>query len=187
MPCVGTLQRRELLRADGQDLLALDFDFDSVGRANVAALDYGAAHPDVAREIGCFEGIVKSAAARIANQGVIGAQEAVFVAEPAQVGDIFELAGAIRRLAGEGPVARGKRWGTRGQTDDGCGDILPREAIAEEEIGRGPRFGEVGHIGDGRARLCCVGEEGGWIWRWGRNFQLGSLFRARGFGGFGSG
>ena len=105
---VGPRQQRGLFGADGEDLLALDLDFDAEGRANVAALDDGAAHPDVAGKVGSFERIVQSAAARIANQGVIGPREAVVVAEPFQVGDVFQLAGTIRRLAGEGPIACGK-------------------------------------------------------------------------------
>jgi len=37
----------ELFGADGEDLLALDFDFYAEGRANVAALHDGAANPNV--------------------------------------------------------------------------------------------------------------------------------------------
>jgi hypothetical protein len=97
--------KRESFGAHGEDLLALNFDFDAEGWANVAALDDAAAHPDVPGKIGCFERIVESAAARVADKRMIGAGETVFVTQLAQVGDVFELAGAVRSFAGEGPVA----------------------------------------------------------------------------------
>ena len=45
--------------ADGQDLFVLDSNFDAEGRANIAALDDGPADPDIAGEVGGFEGIVE--------------------------------------------------------------------------------------------------------------------------------
>jgi len=80
MPGAGrTKRQRELFGADGEDLLALDFDFDAKGRADVAALDDGAAHPDIAGKIGSFQRIVESVAARVSDERMIGAREAVFV------------------------------------------------------------------------------------------------------------
>ncbi|SRR6266849_875566 len=117
-------QEQGLFGADGEDLLALDFDFDAERGANVAALYNATAHPDVAWKIGSLERIVKSATARVADEGMISARKAVVVAEPLQVGDVFELAGAIRGFAGEGPVARGKSGRAGGQPDDRRGNIL---------------------------------------------------------------
>ena len=88
-----------LFRADGEDLFALDFDFDAEGGTDVAALNNGAAHPDVAGQIGGLEGIVERTAARIADKGMIGALVAIVIPEPLQVRDIFELAGAVRSLS----------------------------------------------------------------------------------------
>ena len=88
-----------LFGADGEDLLALDFDFDAEGRTDVAALNDGAAHPDIAGKVGGLEGIVERTAARIADKGMIGPRVAVVVPEPLQVRDIFELAGAVRSLS----------------------------------------------------------------------------------------
>ena len=58
--------------ADGQDLFVLDPNFDAEGRANIAALDDGTADPDIAGEVGGFEGIVEGVAAGIADEGMIG-------------------------------------------------------------------------------------------------------------------
>ena len=79
-------------------MFALDFDFDAEGWADVAALDDSATHPDIAGQIGSFEWIVESAAARIADKGMIGAWKAIVVPEPVHVGDVFELAGTVRSL-----------------------------------------------------------------------------------------
>ena len=167
-------------------MLSLDFDFDAEGRANVAALDNAAAHPDVAGKIGCFERIVESAAARVADEGMIGAWESIVVAESLQVGDIFQLAGTVGSFAGEGPISCRKSWGAGGQPDDGRGNIFTVEAIADEEVGGGPRLGKVGDIGDGWVAFCGVGEQGVGIRRRRRNFELRSLLSASRFGGFGS-
>ena len=76
----------------------MDFDFDAERRANVAALNDSPAHPDIAGQIGSLERIVKSAAARIADKGMIGAGKAIVVPEPVQIRDVFELAGTVRSL-----------------------------------------------------------------------------------------
>src|SRR3984957_14776625 len=135
---------RGLFAADGEDLLALDFDFDAEGGANVAALDNAAAHPDVAGKIGSLERIVKSAAAGVADEGMIRAGEAVVVVQPVQVGDVFELAGAERGFAGERPITRGKSWRAGGQPHNSRGNIFTGQAIADEEIGGGPWLGKLG-------------------------------------------
>src|SRR5882724_3895986 len=85
-------------RPDGEDLLALDFDFDAEGWADIAALNDSSAHPDIAGQIGSLEGIVESAAARVADKRMIGAREAVVITEPVHIGDVFELAGTVRSL-----------------------------------------------------------------------------------------
>src|ERR1700676_2382447 len=100
---------RELFGADRQDLLALDFDFHAERWANVAALDYGPSHPDVAGKIGSFQRIVERPAARVPNQGMIGARETVIGTQLVDVGDVFQLAGTVRSFARERPIARNKR------------------------------------------------------------------------------
>ena len=79
----------------------MNFNFDAEGRADVAALDNAATHPDIAGKIGSLKRIVESTAARVANEGMIGAWETVVVAEPVQVSDVLELAGTIRSFARE--------------------------------------------------------------------------------------
>src|SRR6266403_3249746 len=123
-----------LFRTHGEDLFALDFDFDAEGWTDIASLDYAAAHPDVAGKIGSLQRIVESAAARIADEGMIGAGEAVVLAKPFQVGDVFELAGAIRSLTRESPVARGKSGRAGGQADDRRWNIFTGQAIADEKV-----------------------------------------------------
>src|SRR6266404_670589 len=124
----------ELFRTHGEDWFALDFDFDAEGRADVAALNNAAAHPDVSGKIGSLERIVESAAARIADEGMIGAGEAVVLAKPFQVGDVFELAGAIRSFTRESPVARGKSGRAGGQADNRRRNIFTGQAIADEKV-----------------------------------------------------
>ena len=90
---------RELFRADRQDLLALDFDFHAEWRANVAALDYGSSHPDVAGKVGSFQRIVERSAARVPNQRLIRARETVIGTQLVDVGDVFQLAGTVWSFA----------------------------------------------------------------------------------------
>lgn len=176
----------KLFRSDGEDLLGLDFDFDAEGRADVAALDDGAAHPDVAGKIGSLERIVEGTAARVADKRMIGAREAVFFAEPVHVGDILELAGAVRSFAREGPVAGGKCRRAGGQTDDRCGNILTSQTIADKEIGRRPGLRKIGDISDYGIGFGGMGQQGRRIRRRRRDLQLGSLLGVSGFGRFGS-
>ena len=130
----------------------MDFDFDAEGRTNIAALDNGAANPDVALagKVDGLQRIVEGAAARVADEGMIGAGVAVLFAELAEVTDIFQLAVAVRGIAGENPVAGRGRRGADGETDDGRGDVFAGNFVANEEIGGGPGLGEVGQIGDDR-------------------------------------
>jgi hypothetical protein len=137
---MGKRKAASLFGTDGEDLLALDFDFDSQGRADVTALDDGAAHPDVARKVGSLQRIIERAAARVTDKGMAGASETVVAAEPVQVGDIFELARTVGSLAREGPITCGKSGRAGGQPDYRGGDIFTRKAIADEEVGRGPGF-----------------------------------------------
>ena len=95
---------KELFRADGEDLFALDLELNAKGRANVAALDDAAANPDVAGKAGSFQGIVKRAAARIADEGMSGSAKAVFCFQLFKVGDVLEMAGAVGGFARKGPI-----------------------------------------------------------------------------------
>jgi len=85
-------------------LFALDLELNAKGRANVAALDDAAANPDVAGEAGSFQGIVKRAATRIADEGMSGSAKAVFCFQLFKVGDVLEMAGAVGGFARKGPI-----------------------------------------------------------------------------------
>src|SRR5690242_6726757 len=176
-----------LLRADGEDLLALDFDFDAEGWADVAALNDGAAHPDVAGKIGRLQGIVESAAAGVAYEGVIRARKSVVITEPVHVGNVFELAGAIGSLSGKGPIAGGKSGRASWQADNRCRYVFTREAIAHKKVSGGPGLGKIGYIGDDRVRLGSMGQQRRRIRGRRRNLNLGGLFSASGFRGLASG
>ena len=80
-------------------MLALDFDFDAQRWTDIAALNDRPTHPDIARQIGSLEGIVESAAARVADKGMSGAGETIVITEPVHVGDVFELAGTVGSLS----------------------------------------------------------------------------------------
>ena len=131
----------------------MDFDLDAEGRANVAALDYGPPHPDVARKIGSLQRIVQGAAARVPHEGMICARETVVGTELFEVGDVFELAGAVRSLAGESPVACNKSRRAGRKPHNRCWNVFSCEAISDEEVGGGPGLGEIGNIGDDRIRV----------------------------------
>lgn len=83
----------------------MNLDLYADGRADVAALDNGAADPNVAREADGLERVVERVGAGIANQGMVGVVKIVVLEEFVEVGDIFELAVAGRSPAGEGPIA----------------------------------------------------------------------------------
>ena len=128
-------------------------EFDAERRANVAALNDAAGNPDVAGEAGCFQGIVKRMAARIADQGMLGIAEAVVPFQLIKVGDVFELARAIGSSAGEGPVTRRRVGGAAGKANDGGRDVFTGETVTNKEILRRPRLGKIGSLSDGRIAL----------------------------------
>lgn len=88
-----------LFGAGGEDLLAADIDFDTERGTNVAALDYPAAHPHVSGKIESFHRIVKSAAARIADERMIGLAIVIVRAQLFEVANVFELAVAVGSFA----------------------------------------------------------------------------------------
>jgi hypothetical protein len=165
----------------------LDFDFDAEGGADVAALDDGAANPDVVwRKADGVEGIEERAAAGIADKRMIGVAEIVIVAKFFQVADIFELAIAEGGIAGEGPIPGGKAGGARGQAYDGGGNIFASEVIAHKKIGGGPGLGEFADIGDHGIGIAGVGQSGVGIRRRRRDFNLGRLLDNGLLDGFGA-
>jgi hypothetical protein len=168
-------------------LFALDFDFDAEGGADVAALDDGAANPDVVwRKADGVERVEESAAAGIADEWMTGVAEIVVVAQLFQVADIFELAIAKGGFAGEGPIPGGKGGGARGQAYDGGWNTFTGEVIANKKVRGGPGLGEFINIGDHGIGVACVGQCGvGIRWRR-RNFDLGSLLDDRLLDGLGS-
>lgn len=95
----------ESFAADGQDLPALDSDFNAERRANIAALNDAATHPDIAGEAGGLQRVIESAAARIANEGMPGGFIVIFRTELVEAVDVLELARAVGRFARKGPVA----------------------------------------------------------------------------------
>ena len=174
----------ELLGADGLDLFVLDFDFDAEGRANIAALDDGAANPDIAGKIDRAQRVIESAAAGIADQWMCGLAIVVIDAQLVEIGDVLELAVAVGSFAGERPVAGDGGGRAARKTNDGGGNIFSGEFIANEKIGGGPGFGELMNVGNGRMRFVGVREQGIGIGCGRRNFNLRSGLLANSlFGG----
>lgn len=163
-------------------MFALDLEFDAKRRANVAALDDGAADPDVAQKAGSFQRIVESVAARIADEGMIGSAKAVFCFQLFKVGDVFELAGTVRGFARKSPVAGWRGGRTSRKTNDGGRDVFAGEAVANEEIRGRPGLGEIGNFGDSGIGLRGMRERCGGIGsgRW--NFDLGRRLDTGEFG-----
>jgi len=111
-----------------------------------------------------------------------GSAKAVFCFEFFKVGDVLELARAVRGSAREGPITVRRCGGTHRKAHDGGKDIFTREAVANEEIRGRPRFGEIGDFGDDRIALGGVRERSGGI-RSGRgNFNLGRRLNTCEFG-----
>ena len=163
-----------LLGADGLDLLALNADFDAEGRAEVAALHDGTADPHVASEAGSSQGVIQSAAAGIADERMRGVTEVVIGEELVQVSDVLQLTIAVRSAAGEGPIAcRGGGRAAR-KANDGGGNVLAGEPVANKKVHRRPRLGKIRNRGDGGIVLIGVGKQSVGIWRGRRNFDLGS-------------
>jgi hypothetical protein len=65
--------------------------------------------------------------------------------------------------------------------DDGCRDVFAGKFISEEEVGRRPGLGKIGHFGDDGVGLVGMrkGSVGVGRRRW--NFNLGSGFHLSGF------
>ena len=169
-----------LFGADGEDLFALDFDFDAEGRANVGALDNGAANPDVAWEVDGAEGIVEGSAAGIADEGMIGTAIAILGAEPVQIGDVLELTTAVRSLTGVGKITRNGGGRAGRQANDCCGDTFTGEPIANEEVQGRPWFRKVADVGNGGVGLIGVRQERVGVGSGRGNFDLRSRLRVRG-------
>ena len=74
-------------------------DFYADGGTNVAALDDGAANPEIAGKIGGFERIEQDTGAGIADQGVSRGFVTVFLTQLIEVTNIFQLARAIDGFA----------------------------------------------------------------------------------------
>ena len=79
----------------------MNLEFDAEGRADVAALNDGAANQDIAGKAGKSQGIIESMAAMIADEGMIGGTKTVLILEFLNVGNVFEFAGAVGSLAGK--------------------------------------------------------------------------------------
>ena len=169
-----------LFRADGLDFFALDADFYAERGADVGALHDGAANPDVAGKIDGAERIVKGAAARVADEGMAGAAVVVIGAQLIEVGDVFEFAIAVGRLTREGKVTRNRSGRAVRKPDDGTGNVLAGQLVADEEIDGRPGFGEVADLGDRGILFVGVREEGVRVGGWWRNFDLGSGLGLRG-------
>ncbi len=164
-------------------MFALDLEFDAKGRANVAALDDGAANPDVAGKACSSQRIIKCAAARIADKRMIGRAKAIFGFQLFQVGDVFEWAGAIRRSARKSPVGVRRSGRTSRKTNDSRRNVLAGKAVANEEIRGRPGLGEIGNLCDGRIGLGGMRERCGRIGSGRGNFDLGRRLDTGEFGG----
>ena len=129
----------------------MDLDQDAQRGTQVGALYYGAADPDIAENIHSFQRIEETAGARIADHGMTGGVSVV-MSELGEIGDVFELAAAVGRFHGDGPVGVGLVRRSPGQVDEESGDLFAGGAIYEEEIARGPGLFHVpdsGHAGSG--------------------------------------
>jgi len=162
------------------DLFALNLDFDAERRTNVGALDDGAANPNIAGKIDGVQGVVEGMTARIANERMSGTAITVVGAEFIEVGDEFELAIAVGSLAGVRPITSDRTGRTTRQTNDRCRDILTGELIADKKIDRGPGFGEIADLRDGRMGLVGVRQQGIRVRLRRRNLDLGSGLRTAG-------
>jgi len=94
-----------LFAPNGQDLFALDFDFNSERRPNIAALNNPSADPDIAGQAGRFQRIVKRAAARIPNKRMLCGLKVVLRSQLVEVAHVFKLAGAVGCLLRISPIA----------------------------------------------------------------------------------
>ena len=134
-----------------------------------------------------MERIEQSATARIADERMRGMAEIVIVAEFFEIADIFELAIAVGRFAGEGPIAGGKAGGAGGQAYDGGGNIFAGKVVADEEVGGGPGLGEIADRGDNGIGIAGMGQSSVGVRRRRGNFNLWSLLGDGLFHGLGPG
>ena len=160
----------------------MNFDFDSEGRANVAALNDTSTDPDIAGEGRGFQWIVKRTAAWIPNKGMLCGLIVIIGAELVEVADVLKLAGAVRGLPRKGPIGGGRGRRPAREADDGGGNVLARKPVLDKEIRRRPRLRKVGYARDSRISLIGVRERGPRVRRRGRNLNLRGRFDANGLG-----
>lgn len=122
--------------------------FDAEWGTHVAALDDRAANPDVAGEADGLERVVKCVGAGIANERMRGGMIVVLFAKDIEIANIFQLAVAVRSLAGKRPIAIPEASRAGRNPNDRGRHVFAGGEIADEEIGGRPWFGELGKIGD---------------------------------------
>jgi len=137
----------------------VDLEFDAEWGADVAALDDGAANPDVARKIGGLEWIVERVGAGIANEWMRGGMIVVLFTKDIEIANIFQLAVAVRRLAGKRPIAIAKISRAGRKSNDRGWYVLAGGEIANKEIGGRPGLGKLGEIGDHRVGRISVRQQ----------------------------
>ena len=134
-------------------MFVVNLDFDAKRGAHVAALDDSTSNPDVAREVDSLEWIVKRVRAGIANEWMRGGMIVVLVTKDIEIANIFQLAVAVRSLAGKRPIAIPKVSRAGRKPDDRGPYVFAGGEIANEEIGGRPGLGQLGKIGDHRMSL----------------------------------
>ena len=169
------LSLAELFHAGGEEVLAVDSDFDAEGRAEVGALNYGAASEQVAGQSGVFQRIVKSAVAGIADKGMAGLRVAIVGFQFIKVIEVFEAAVGVGGAHSEGPIAGRLSGGTLRQANQQGRNVFTGGAIVEGELAGVPRLGEVGNGGDGGIRS--NGDRDRDFWNGGGHCGLGGICR----------
>jgi len=160
----------------------LNFDFDSEGWANVAALNDTSTDPDIAGQARGFQRVVKRTAAWIPNKGMLCGLIVIIGAELVEVADVLKLAGAVRGLPRKGPIGGGRSRRPTRKADDCGGNVLARKPVLDKEIRRRPRLRKVGYARDSRIFFIGVRERGRRVRRRGRNLNLRGRFDANGLG-----
>src|SRR6267378_5895831 len=125
---------RTLFRPNGENVLALYFEFDREGWAKIGSLRNCAAHQEIPWKGGHSQGVKDRAAARVPHHRMLGAVESIFALQPAQIRYVFQLAVAERRIPGKRPVATRLRWRSRGQPHEHRRDVLSAEPVAYIEF-----------------------------------------------------
>ena len=160
----------------------MNFDFDSEGWANVAALNDTSTDPDIAGEARGIQWIVKRTAAWIPNQRMLCGLIAIIAAELFEVADVLKLAGAVRGLSGKGPIGGGRSRRPAREAHDCGGNVLAGKPVLDKEIRRRPRLRKVRYARDSRISLIGVRERGPRVRRRGRNLDLRGRFDTNGLG-----